>query len=93
MDYLVLERIKVFAFSEANQWHQQWGMGNSCLTVFKKVICAVFLIHGDYKCFCIMKIVTIDFNTSGSHLKLSWLFWLLGIFSFLSDVIHSIVGW
>lgn len=75
MDYLVLERIKVFAVSEADQWHQQrWGMGNSYLTVFKKVTCAVFLIHGDYKCFRIMKIVTIDFNTSGSHLKLAGFF-------------------
>lgn len=89
--FLLLERIKLFAFSEANQRHQQWGMGNFCLTVFKKVICAVFLIHGDYKCFCIKKIAMIDFKTSGSHLKLFWFFCSYGYF-FLSNVIHS-VGW
>lgn len=80
MDYLVLERIKLFAFSEVDRWYQQWGIGNACLTVFKEVICAVSLIHGDYKCFCLTKIVMIDFNTSGSHLKPSWFFGSYGFF-------------
>lgn len=74
MDYLVLGRIKLFPFSEADWWHQQWGIGNFSITIFKEAIGAVFLIHGDYKCFCITKIVMIDVNTSGSHLKLPCFF-------------------
>lgn len=67
LDNLMLVRTKLFAFSGANQLHKQRDRDHFYLTIFRKVICAVFLIDGDYKCFCVEKVMKADFNTSESH--------------------------